>query len=361
MGLFTSRRTRRNLSRLGALGVAVACVAMLNASSGQTLEDTLPEDPRFPGQGLPGYGQHPTTSQSTWMDPQATSLNYIGATKQWIRPPLLHTVGTSLPTATLNDPRCSGRLGEGILSRRDWLAAVVFLNTDVSPSAADRFGRTQEFTVRTAAFGSLPVEADVVLEQGRNSQNAVLPALLEQRSERFCHGRGPFPERPPNAGDNNTLLSRTALQGEVAVSVRRLRIDGVELELASRCVAAGARLSLSAPDYYAWNPETVDDDPRRETIMTTDFFNISQGGLLNGTIDVPPFTNCTTTAGDDLSTLLTASVSGDGNPVAIRSEGVPPEDGLNPSTDPKTQPCPWTGNCEARLPALEIPETEPVP
>ncbi|MFD1860392.1 hypothetical protein EHW97_14925 [Aeromicrobium camelliae] len=338
-------------------------MAMLHASSAETLEDTLPEDTRLPGQGLPGYAQNPATSQGNWLDPQATTLNYMGAAKQWVRPPTLHTVANNLPTATLNDPRCSGRLGEGVTNRRDWRAAVVLLNPTAHPTASTRFGSTQEFTVRTAAFGSLPVEADVALEQPRNPQGAILPAILDQRSEMYCTGRGPYPTKPPNLerNDPNSRMSQTALTGEVGVSVRSLRVDGVELDLSDRCRAEGAQLMVTAPDYYFWNPETVDDSPRRETIMTTGYFNIQQGGLLSGTLDVPQFANCVTSNGDDLSRLLTAAVSGDGNPVTIRSEGVPPTGGLGEHTDPLTQGCPWTGNCEARLPALDIPETGSAP
>lgn len=359
MALFASRRSRRLLSRLAAAGVAVACVAMLNASSAETLEDTLPEDPRFPGQGLPGYGQHPTTEQSTWIDPQATTLNYMGVAKQWVRPPTLYTVGSNLPTATLNDPRCSGRLGEGVRNRRDYRAPLVFLNPHAAPTASNRFGETQSFTVRTAAFGSLPVEAVVTLEQPRNVEGAVLPAIATQRGVYYCVGEGPFES-------GNGLLG-TTVTGTVSVRVTRLRVDGVPISLASRCIAADGRLSLSAPDYFDGDPQIRDEERPPQSsediagILRTKFFNIGNGGLLSGTLDIPAFSGCRTTKGDDLSRILTAAVAGEGNPVTVRSEGLPPLDGLNPSTDPKTQPCPWTGNCEARLPALDIPESAPAP
>jgi hypothetical protein len=48
------------------------------------------------------------------------------------------------------------------------------------------------------------------------------------------------------------------------------------------------------------------------------FFSPEWGGTLNGTIDIPPFTGCTTASGDDLSALMTLSASGPDNPVSAR-------------------------------------------
>jgi len=355
MDLHRRTRRRRTLTRLTAAAIAVASVLALQSSAYADLEDTLSEDTRLPGQGLPGYAQDPTYV-GVWLDPQATSLNYATAAKQWIKPPVFQTVANNLQTQQLSDPRCTGRLGEGIESLRDYRAPVVFVNTDVSANSAARFGRTQQFTVRTVAFGSVPVEADIALEQPRNPQNAVLPAILNQRVSDFCPGEGPF-------GGGN-WLSETALDGTVGVRVTGLRVDGVDVGPLPTCAATEAQLSLSAPDYYSSDPEpSAEERPGagNALTLTTTYFSFVYGGLLTGTLDVPGFDNCSTPSGDDLSPLLTAAVSGDGNPVILRTPGLPPSDehALNDYGTVPPDQCPWNGNCDARLPQLDIPEGTP--
>lgn len=354
MDLHHRTRRGRALTRLTAAAIAVTSVLALQSSAAADLEDTLAEDTRLPGQGLPGYAQDPEAIGGTWLDPQATSLNYATAAKQWIKPPVFQTVANNLKTIQLSDPRCAGRLGEGIKARRDYRAPVVFVNTDVGADSAARFGRTQEFTVRTVAFGSVPVEADIALEQPRNPQNAVLAAILNQRASEFCPGAGPF-------GGGN-WLSETALDGTVGVRVTGLRVDGVDVGPLPTCAATEAQLSLSAPDYYSSDPEpSPEERPGTGNVLTARYFNFAKGGLLTGTLDVPGFDGCTTPDGDDLSPLLTAAVSGDGNPVILRTPGLPPSDehSLNDYDAVPPDTCPWNGNCDARPPQLDIPEGTP--
>lgn len=354
-------RRHRTLTRLGATALALVSVLALQSSASADLEDTLAEDTRLPGQGLPGYAQDPTYN-GYWISPQAASLNYATAAKQWIKPPVFQAVANNLQTQAFSDPRCTGRLGEGITLVRDYRAPVVFVNTDVSADSAQRFGRTQTFTVRTAAFGAVPVEADIALEQLHNPQGAVLPAILTQRASTFCPGRGPYPTPPPGVDGTNSLLSQTSLTGSVTVRVTGLRVDGVEIPGLATCGTTTGKLALTAPDYYAWNPDLTDSErPYKENILTTKFFNLSLGGMLAGTLDVPDFTSCRTSGGDDVSPLLTAAVSGNGNPVTLRSEGLPPTGGFPDSATEPPSRCPWNSNCDTRLPQLDIPTGEPSP
>lgn len=353
------RRRRPVSARLTAAAVAVVSVLALQSSASADLEDTLAEDTRLPGQGLPGYAQDPNAIGGAWLGPQATSLNYLPAAKQWVRPPVFQAVAYNQQTPDLKDPLCTDRIDEGIQQRRDWQARVVLVNTAVAASSAARFGRTQRFTVRTVAFGAVPVEADIALSQPRNDQGAVFPADLTQRSEQFCPGKGPFPTRPPGGSNTSTHLSQAALDGAVSVEVIGFRVDGVEVGPLRTCAAVDAQLSLSAPEYFGWDPEpSPEERPNAANLLTTPFFNVANGGLLTGTLDVPNFTGCTTPGGDDVSRLLTATVSGDGNPVRIRSEGLTTE-GFADSDDAPPNLCHWTGPCDNRLPQLDIPDGPP--
>ena len=368
MDLDRRHRRSRALTRLAATGVALVSVLALQSSASANLEDTLAQDTRLPGQGLPGYAQNPGTG-GTWLNPQAASLNYATAAKQWIKPPVFQAVAKNLQTQQFNDPRCSGALGEGIQSRREYRAPVVFVNTDLGADSAGRFGRTQEFTVRTVAFGSVPVEVDIALEQSRNDQGAAIAAMLSQTSSSFCPGEGPFPVRRPGAGSTSQAQTDISLVGSIAVRITGLRLDGVNVGPLETCTAPDAQLSLTAQDYFSWDPEPTDeerppvDGADVDNRLSTKYFSLSGGGLLTGTLDVPDFSGCRTPGGDDLSPLLTAAVSSDGNPVTIRSEGLPAEQGLDDGTaldDPRIPACPWRSNvCTPRLPQLDIPEGTP--
>lgn len=363
MDLDRRHRRSRAVTRLAATGVALVSVLALQSSASADLEDTLAQDARLPGQGLPGYAQNPGTG-GPWLTPQAASLNYATAAKQWIKPPVFQAVAKNLQTQQFSDPRCSGVLGEGIQRRREYRAPVVFVNTDLGGDSAGRFGRTQEFTVRTVAFGSVPVEVDIALEQARNDQGAAIPAMLSQLNSAYCPGEGPFPVPRPGAGPSSTSLTETTLAGTVAVRITGLRLDGVNIGPLETCATPDAQLSLTAPDFFSWDPEPTDEErPTLATRLTTKYFNFSVGGLLTGTLDVPDFESCSTPEGDDLSPLLTAAVSGDDNPVTIRSEGLPPGEGLADDTaidDPRIPACPWRSDvCTPRFPPLDIPEGTP--
>ncbi|MCG7525616.1 hypothetical protein MHW47_14340 [Streptomyces sp. OfavH-34-F] len=79
------------------------------------------------------------------------------------------------------------------------------------------------------------------------------------------------------------------------------------------------------------------------------YTNVGVGGLLEGEIDIPPFTGCGT-GGEDLDPIFTASLSGPGNGVFMNqaSTCVP--------TNPTRSYCPPP---PAKLPGL--PETKPIP
>jgi hypothetical protein len=132
----------------------------------------------------------------------------------------------------------------------------------------------------------------------------------------------------------------------------------VKLNLTGACVADKASLTLTSRDYLVWDTRIPPQDRAGPDgqLLTTKYLAFVAGGLLLGSLDIPAFAGCTTAGGDDISALLTATVSGDGNAVQIRTQSLGGES-LPAGTDPFTA-CPYTRKCVDAFPVPELP-TEP--
>ncbi|MGJ9412652.1 hypothetical protein ACHAAC_08065 [Aeromicrobium sp. CF4.19] len=341
------RRLGRATSRLAAAAVLLLSFGVLQSSA----ETGIPEHPNFPGQGLPDHRAAGVGGQ--YVAPQVRGNNYVSAAKQWVSVPTIPTAAylrNTRETAEQFDPTCL-RL-DGQSNRKSWQANVVLLNSAADPEAPNRFGATRDFDVRTVAFGAIPVEATIALEQPRDSAGVVVPADFEITSGEYCPGYGPFPTRPPGGPTGNTFANAATIDGEVRTSVRSLHIDGVPVEVSDSCGAEGAQLEVTSTPYIRWDPSiTPEEQPTRPNFTTTPYYNPAVGGRLFGTVDIPAFSGCLTATGDDLSPLLTSAVSGPGNPLEMRSEGLEGSENF--------VQCPWSGNCPERIPDIPVPTTPP--
>ncbi|MCK8680645.1 DUF6801 domain-containing protein [Streptomyces lichenis] len=81
--------------------------------------------------------------------------------------------------------------------------------------------------------------------------------------------------------------------------IHRVRLGGVPLDVGPRCRTA-RKIDTSLSGEYPF--------------LT--------GGLLTGSITIPPFTGCRTPSGEDLSRLFTAAISGPGNTLRIQQGGL---------------------------------------
>ncbi len=254
--------------------------------------------PAPPWPGLPS--DTVTEGAGGWLGTQATGINEVVRAEQWARIPLqasLAVIGTvTTRYYPADDPE--SRLSDSTI----W--AAVFWS---SPrDAAHGYGESLPFTVRTVAFGAIPVEATVQVSQARDRAGLPIPFATK-----FTY---------TSYQDHRLHYAPTDLSGRVALHVRRLVVDGVPLSLRSTCETDPTSIRMHSPGGWA-PPQPSGNSPSEwkayaDGLAERGLFT-DGGGRIDGTIDIPAFAGCRTTTGEDLSRLLTASISGKGNPVSI--------------------------------------------
>jgi len=320
---------RRLAGRL--LKVVAAIAVVLGVAS---LPSSAAEDPDRPGLPyyLPGTGG--------WLTPAGSGLTEVSTAKQWFRLPPLVNAGLSWTLVRESDPRCR-RLGDFNEINR-WKGTLFFISP---PGAPEPYGYVGPFTVRTVAFGSIPVEATVRLKQPRDADNLPIGYDITQTTRTYCAGRGP--NASPTQEERETLPAE--FEAPVEVRVMALVVDGVPLELTGSCKPERESvLTLSGVGFSELDPSFPENSPTPENVMTTPWFTVANGGLLTGSVGVAPFEGCTTRSGEDISKLLTATVSGSSNGVQVRSQGLKGDENCLKSTS-----C-WS--LVPRLPGLPYPK-----
>lgn len=335
----TLRTKRRKLTgRIARVAAVALVVGSLGVQSGSAAEDpTYPGLPNFPVSG-------------GWTGPRAVGINYVDKAKQWIRTPTV-ILGAFAEVVVQKDDFSCGRLAP-YYHTEDYVAHAFFRSPRGS---ANPWGQIGPFKVRTVAFGSIPVEASVVINQPRDAQNLPVGLKIQQFAGTFCNKPDrdpplvpPFPDIPNMLGGTNGTQKPAIVLGQVEVAVSALAVDGVALDLVGPCrTTEPGQVSLAGREYFSADPDThlPGAELVPENVMTTPYFNLAVGGVLNGTIDVPAFTGCVTRTGEDVSRLLTATVSGNGNPVTMRSEGLVSNTCLepNPPSGPGEKCAPFAG------------------
>lgn len=315
--------------------IALAACLALGLS---TLPSSAAEVETFPG--VPEG-----TTGGAWIGPKATGISEVATAKQWIQLPGMFNLAWNMGLVNKRDPDCeTGRLGdyERTIGYHAWLYFV-----SVNAAAPEPFGYVGPFTVRTVAFGNIPVEATVLLGQPRDANGNIQGYELNQTSGTFCRGLG------PNAGptEQENTYPAVSINAPIELSITKLKVDGIDLHLADTCrPTEQTAMELTSKEYFDLDPSLEPED-RIVTgnTMTTPFFGAPIGGLLKASIDIAPFAGCLTRSGDDISPLLTATVSGVQNKVEIRSEGLK-SGGLRCARD-RTE-------CTDPLPLLPLPSRQ---
>lgn len=286
---------RHTLQRAAALAIlAGSAFAMLGLGASEAEEGPYPGLPAPEQQELP-------LRHASWTGAANSSLADVERARQWLRTPLM-TVAADFYQGRIEDFDAT--------KYRQCTKAGANIYFVAQPGSAYNYGQTPDIVVRTVTFGAVPVEATVRLEQER-TDGLPVPIKLETLT---CARLPPFGVEVPDS----------PVKGRVSTRVMSLRVDGVSLPFRGECRTREAgTLDLSGEGYLmGWDgsqnvPARVQPDLWNEGL-----FNLSPGGLLSGTVDVPPFSGCVTTAGDDLSSLLTATVSGEGLPLRTYQGGV---------------------------------------
>ncbi|MFE7227518.1 hypothetical protein ACFU7D_22190 [Nocardioides sp. NPDC057577] len=334
------RRTTRRVTAAATL--AVVAFTMLGIGSSRAVEGPYP--------GLPAPEvQPPPASHRTFGGAALASLAKAETAKQWLRTPVMVTAFDFYisPTTASPDPARYRACSTG--------GGNVYL---VAPSGSPHnYGISPDITVRTLAFGAIPVEATVRLEQ-RRADGLPVPLVGETTTCAL------------NIPDGGRQALDTVIDDELHTRVTSLVVDGVRIRLGDTCrTAVPGAMHLRGKGYLAGWDGNQQVDPPKLPLWDKGLFNLSTGGRLTGTIDVPRFGGCVTADGDDLSSLLTATVSGSAFPLSTNQGSAfgctKPKPGggtLPPGPGESTVesvPC-NPGNAASPLipPALEIPESD---
>lgn len=250
--------------------------------------------------------------QGAWTD----TISYVTPAEQWIRIPRLMTAVDAV--SIINDgaatPTCIRRYGEAACTPPIPQAQRLVANATVYPYQQAETLRESDFTdfpattVRTVAFGSIPVEATVELSLPTDSEG--LPVglnALALNDEYADPNTGPYAGK---YGAKYQIVGASTVTGRVNVRVSKLSVDGVSVAVGAGCRTNGAATLDGHGVGYVAEPGV---DP---TYVPAGSYNPLFGGEITGTLDVPAFTGCGQ-GGDDLSALVSTMASGHGFPVTI--------------------------------------------
>ena len=290
----------------------LACAAALVAGLLISQQASAAEDPYHPG--LPAQ-----TGNGWILGVRISTINESLRAKQWFRiPTLTVTTDTLLGHAEFpNDPFDPVQgCNQPFFTPGTNLFSNIYVHSP--EGAAEPYGYFPPVTVRTVAFGAIPVEATVQISQLRDAENLPVPLRSEALIKYYWNNAGAKGGQscgPDYQGRQGSLLHDATTTGKVNVRVSDLSIDGVRLEIGSHCGTVGpAEISMTGKGYWNRDPDLIGPLP---PAGDTPYYAVASGGLLNGTIDIPAFTGCLVGT-EDVSPLLTTAVSGPDNPTMAR-------------------------------------------
>jgi hypothetical protein len=290
-------RRRRLLFRGG---MAVLLMAALLTTAQSSRADDEPE--WYPGLPDATFGSWANTSQG--------SMSYARRAKQWFISP----TGMTVAEFAIDDlPQVGDAQGQRIPAEGYF----------VSPKGAPgNYGYLEPMTVRSVGFGMIPVEATVQVSQRREDGFPVPVRAELVATSRFYSIAG--------RRTSDYTVADTKVSDSFNVKIVAVKVDGVDLGLNGDCrTVEPAPVAMTGPGFtiidttQPYKGRPAHDTYYAETGWYLDhdvstYFHPTKGGELTGTMTIPAFTGCTTAAGDDLSRLLTLSVSGADNPVKAR-------------------------------------------
>lgn len=323
------RRRRRTLCLAALLGlVLLACPWASQA------------EVYHPYPGLP----EPSFQSGGWGSVAQGGIAETAKARQWVVMPTTTVGYWSGQVRRENNP------APGVRYRDTFRGEAFFVSP---PGAADPYGHLPPLRVRTVGFGLLPVEAVVQVRQ-RRADGRPLPVVA-------TIGGSMLDDDPqgPDGSNGTRIFDEVRIEDAFEVRVTKVLVDGVDIGLTGACrTVRPAPVEMTGPAHVV--PAGVDD--LRHYYRGLDpatFFHPLYGGQLTGSLDLPAFTGCTTESGDDLSPMITLSVSGPDNRAIFQAGfpcaeiqqgiGIPPAPGewntlpvdeTNPCTTPDPMPYP---------------------
>lgn len=184
-----------------------------------------------------------------------------------------------------------------------------------SPAGASQpFGLFPPITVRSVAFGSIPVQATVHLSQSVRDglivpfHFAQIISLGAMAEGTMIPGLGPAPAS--NGRGAVGVQFPPTFTGSLDIRLSDVTVDGVPLAVGDNCAAsAGLKMSPNTNGFlYSGLSEPVKGEPGE--------FKVSdpRKSYLPGNVDIGAFSGCTS-GSEGLDPLLTSMISGPDNPI----------------------------------------------
>jgi hypothetical protein len=277
-------------------GRLTATIAAFTMSCGILLCTSGSSNSAPPYPGLPDIQAQ--LSVATWFGVGQAGIAYSAKTAQWGKVPM-QISAAFYTNGYLKDE--SQWLPWPDRPPREAVQEAVTHVTFVSPPGAKHnYGISPEFSVRTVAFGAIPAEATLRMVQARQADGTPKPLVAMN-------------QRMTLVGGNRWDESDTYIDDAMTIEVTGLSIDGNDLGLRQGCqTSTPAPLKLIGKGKFHGQ---ADIDPVNPAL--SGHFLPAKGGLIQGTVTIPDFTGCVTSSGEDVSRLLTTSVSGEAMPVRL--------------------------------------------
>ena len=282
--------------------MALLPLLLLTNASGANAGGVInPIWPGLPPVPIPD-GWFPSVAVGSW----GNGLSEVARARQWVKIP-----AQAVAVPTLSDPRVFFPPDEPD-SRLSHSAIEAYLFLSSPAGAKHGYGIGLPTKVRTVAFGAIPVEVGIRLEQVRDADDLPIPLRLLLTENVYT-----------TSPTTQETREDAKITGKVRVRLTELSIDGVDVGLED-CLSHPVELDLTANTVRIGDPLT---DPalhglvRGSTAFTTWMaergLGLPIGGGISGELEIPAFSDCHSTAGENLAPLLTGAVSGPGNAVTI--------------------------------------------
>lgn len=239
----------------------------------------------------------------SWLNAPYNGLASSVRAKQWTRIPL-GTLASNIALSSCSPPGgdnpCEFPTPDDLTGFYSQYGIQAFL---VSPDGSpEPYGLSTIITTRSLAFGSIPIEVDLQVDQVRDSDGLPIPIRLTTSD---------YQASSPGMFNDIQVYESGTLRGQVSIVIKDARIDGVDVELLDGCRTTPTEIVATS------TPVSV---PKAEE-FTVDFQTTTagiNGGGLTGEVDIPEFAGCVTAGGDDLSDVFTTTISGSGNTTSLQ-------------------------------------------
>lgn len=341
----------------GPSGYGDWCPELLDGAT-DPIDRRIPINPAGPGSGLPELpcgpldtrGQQPS---NLWFDSgiRTDAVSAVDRAKLEIRLPrqtlrLYAAVCFGTGFTGWTTPGC-----DSVAERNGWTLPPGFIAmngqsadswVESPPGAPLEFGTFPPVHVRTVAFGNVPAEATAHITQ-TVTNGLVDPMTYQWMTSVVGVPQGTlipgYEELGPRPEGKREWAFPSVIEGRVRIRLSNVRVDGVPVEVGSKCSTTPTTLSLyNPPGWFDHIAQGAGEIPPGEPGAFYATGATAEGNAtISGTIDIPPFRGCGI-GGEDLDPLMTALVAGPDNPViatVARVLGPWCVDGVVPRDDPR--------------------------